>query len=157
MILNYTQQKDNYIASTIAEISGDSVINLYDKIKSGDKSPIFSESPYILIADYNQIAKFKALFKMGFTPYLGSKIFYFIAVCNEKDNCFYNVCNLAKDICAVKNMVLFGCDVVQEVTEGSGYSEQQILKVNQLGACFRDSVPFNSNKFYDYPCRFAIK
>ncbi len=152
MILNYTNNKNEYVANYIAEVSGDQILHLSNLIETKEIQTIFSETPYILVADYKMISKFKALYKMGLTRFEGSKIFYFVCVINDADKNFYNAHAFAKDICAVKNMVLFGCDTF-ELLKNEAPNEYQICMAKQLGGYFRDSVPFDNCANFNYPLR----
>ncbi len=154
MIINYTKQNDEYIAKYLAEVTGDEIYQANLKINVGDCSSIFSETPYVLVADYQMLCKARSLVTMGRTPFEGSKIFYLIIVddknAQKKTGAYHS---FAKSICAVKNMVLFGCDAFQCLKENERESEEQIEKVKRLGTHMRDMVPLNGEHNCAYPLR----
>ncbi|MBQ7408687.1 MAG: hypothetical protein IJW13_05385 [Clostridia bacterium] len=150
MILDYTFDNDKYIAKLIAEQASDQIIDLNELINSGEKASLFSERPYVLVADYNRLLNLKTLFKMGKTVTEGSKIIYCIFVTDGKRS--YPL-NMAKNICAVKGGVLFGCE---SFLRGKRNDEAALLKAKQLGSCVRDSVPFEVGTAI-FPMRFAGK
>ena len=148
MIINYTKEQDSYIAKYIQEITGDQVFYAKDKINSLETSPIHSEKPYVLIADYDMLCKAKTLFTMGRTEFSGSKILYVIFVDSSRAYLTF-----AKSISAVKGMVLFGCDCMQAVQHESAVSEEKIIKSKKLGSFVRDSIPFETGVKNLYPMR----
>ena len=87
-----------------------------------------------------------------FAPFSYYKIFYFVCVTSDANKKLYNAHAFAKDICAVKNMVLFGCDSF-EIVKNAQPNEEQICKAKRLGAYFRDSVPFKNSTNVNYPVR----
>ena len=102
MILNYTNKNDEYILKYIAESMQDQVIDCKQRIKNKDASPVFSEKPYLLIADYNLLLNAKSIFNLGITSFEGSKILYVLFVNkNAKENEYLTLA-FAKNIAAVK-------------------------------------------------------
>ena len=158
MIINYTQKKDEYLCKYIQEITGDEVFDATAKISDGDTSSLFSERPYLLIADYSMLCKAKSLFTMGRTEFLGSKIFYVLFVDDNVSKNQKNTLAFAKSICAVKNMVLFGCDITYSncfdwLNSDARFKEWQLNKANIIASCVRDFIPFKGEVKCSYPLR----
>lgn len=153
MILNYTNEQNKYISKYLAETSGDQVLEVSDILKDNKNKRLFSETPYILVADFCAICKLKVLAKMGSMNFEGSKILYVVFTDSQNQTALFN--SFAKSMAGVKNCVLFGCDSLQTLSEGQTPSEEQILKVRSLASAFRDSVPFNSNENCNFPYRIS--
>ena len=98
MIINYTNSQDKYLAHFIAEECGDDIIDVSQKIKDGDTSSIFSEKPYVLVADYNLLCKLNSIITMGKTKFEGSKIFYVVFVNKNAQKNDYVTSTFAKNI-----------------------------------------------------------
>ena len=140
MILNYTKKQDEYLSKYIAEICDDHIIDVNEKIKAKDTSPLFSQKPYVLIADYDMLAKAKSLVNMGRTHFEGSKILYVIFISDNPKKNAYLTSTFAKNICAVKSTVLFGQEGLKRANEI--LTEDEILTAKHLGYFIRDSIPF---------------
>lgn len=158
MIINYTKQKDEYLCKYIQEITGDEVFDATKKIAVGDTSALFSERPYLLIADYSMLCKAKSLITMGRTEFTGSKIFYVLFVDEKANKNQKNALAFAKSICAVKNMVLFGCDITYSnvrnlLSSDMRFKEWQLNKANIIASCVRDYIPFNGEINTAFPLR----
>ena len=152
MILNYTNKNDEYISKYIAESMQDQVIDCKQRIKNKDTSAVFSEKPYLLIADYNLLLNAKSIFNLGITSFEGSKILYILFVNkNAKEN-EYLTFTFAKNIAAVKKMVLFGCKSFEQKTDAN-LQEEDIITVKNLGCLIRDSIPFSCKQDLCYPIR----
>ena len=113
---------------------------LDEKMKAKDTSPLFSQKPYVLIADYDMLAKAKSLVNMGRTHFEGSKIFYVIFISDNPKKNAYLTSTFAKNICAVKSTVLFGQEGLKRASER--VTEDEILTAKHLGYFIRDSIPF---------------
>ena len=153
MILNYTNQQDKYVSEYIAEICNDEVIDVEQKIKEGNTEAVFSEKPYLLIADYKKITKLKSLVNMGITHFTGSKILYVIFIDENNKANHYLHSTLSKNICAVKNMVSFGVENFNGLKETEFADENAILKAKYLGSFIRDSIPLCNIGENEYPFR----
>ena len=158
MIINYTQKKDEYLCKYIQEITGDEVFDATAKIAYGDTSSLFSERPYLLIADYSMLCKAKSLITMGRTEFLGSKIFYVLFVDDNVSKNQKKALSFAKSICAVKNMVLFGCDITYSncfdyLNNDARFKEWQLGKANIIAKCVRDYIPFKG----EIKCAFPLR
>lgn len=140
MILNYTKKQDEYLSKYIAEICDDHIIDVNEKIKEKDTSPLFSQKPYVLIADYDMLTKAKSLVNMGRTHFEGSKILYVIFISDNPKKNSYLTSTFAKNICAVKSTVLFGQEGLKRASEK--LTEDEILTAKHLGYFIRDSIPF---------------
>ena len=154
MIINYTNSQDKYFAHFIAEECGDDIIDVSQKIKDGDTSSIFSEKPYVLVADYNLLCKLNSIITMGKTKFEGSKIFYIVFVNKNAQKNAYVTSTFAKNISSTKKLVLFGCEAVEVKKSKEQITEADIINARRLGSLVRDSIPFSVKECSDnYPIR----
>ena len=153
MIINYTKKSDSYVAQCVKDIIGEEIYHADIKINATDTSPLFSETPYFLIADYDMLCKAKSLVTMGRTQFSGSKILYVLFIDDKPSKHIRSYHSFAKSICAVKGMVLFGCDFVQTSKEDQAVFEQSVEKCKKLACFARDSIPFIDSTNLAYPTR----
>ena len=96
-----------YVAKRIAAATGDGVLNLFQKLRSGDHAPLDSKQPWVVVTPTyawriprlvaNWIAK---------TELRGSREIYFVMTCGGNIG---NAGQYLKKLCAEKNLQYRGC------------------------------------------------
>ena len=91
-----------YVAKRIAKMSGDVVVNLFEKIRSKDYSDLYSEKPWVVVAPIYawRIPKIVEEWLL-WTKLNGNKDIYFVTTCGESCG---NAGSYAKQLSADKKM-----------------------------------------------------
>lgn len=95
-----------YAAQLIASITGDQIVSLNDRIKSGDPSPLKSERPFTFVCPTYawRIPKVVASFIRD-TGLEGNKKAYFVLTCGDETG---NAAHYAEKLCAEKRLTYMG-------------------------------------------------
>ena len=96
-----------YVAQKIAKIIDDETVNLFDRIRNGDNSPLTSEKPWVLVCPTYawQIPHIVAQW-LEKTELNGSKKIYTVMTCGGE---IANAGEPLRRLCSKKNLKYYGC------------------------------------------------
>lgn len=108
MILYYSATGNSaYVAKRIGEEVQDSVVNLFERIRTGDNTPMHSDTPWLICAPVFAWEMPKILEEwLGKTPLTGNPDVYFILTCGSSIG---SGGSFARDLFQKKGMQFRGC------------------------------------------------
>ena len=108
MILYFTGTGNSeFVARRIAEKTGDEIINLFEKIRTGDYSRISSKTPFVFVVPtYAWQIPHIVRDWIGHTKFGGNRSAYFIMTCGDSIG---NAGEYIEKLCVKKGFNYMGC------------------------------------------------
>ena len=157
MILYFTGTGNSeYVAKKLASALGDETLSLFERIREGDRSPLESEKPWVVVTPtYAWQIPHIVRDHLRRTLLRGNQNIYFVMTCGDGNG---NAGKYAEELCEEKRLTFCGCAKVimpeNYLAMFSVPSREESVKIVEaaeptiaaLAECIRDGKPFPAVK-----------